>query len=86
MLWHSGIGDLTSKFTAVSDWKLAFHRRGVPVNDLAALISDASVFQFMANPRSDEQGIRLLAKACRKNYTLQNPDFCGSLVFRGFGG
>ena len=27
-----------------------------------------------------------LAKACRKNYTLQNPDFCGSLVFRGFGG
>src|SRR6516164_9312906 len=27
-LWHSGIGDLCSKFTAVSDWKLAFHRRG----------------------------------------------------------
>jgi hypothetical protein len=27
-----------------------------------------------------------LAKACRKNYTLQNPDFCGSLIFRGFGG
>ena len=36
MLWHSGVGDLCSKFTAVSDWKLAFHRRGVPVNDLAA--------------------------------------------------
>jgi CRP/FNR family transcriptional regulator, cyclic AMP receptor protein len=29
---------------------------------------------------------RKLAKACRKNYTLQNPDFCRSLVFRGFGG
>jgi hypothetical protein len=28
----------------------------------------------------------VLAIACRKNYTLQNPDFCGSLVFRGFGG
>jgi len=27
-----------------------------------------------------------LAKACRKNYTLQNPDSCGSCVFRGFGG
>jgi glycerol-1-phosphate dehydrogenase [NAD(P)+] len=66
-LWHSGVGDLCSKFTAVSDWKLAFHRRGVPVNDLAALISDASVFQFMANPMSDEKGIRLLATALMLN-------------------
>jgi glycerol-1-phosphate dehydrogenase [NAD(P)+] len=66
-LWHSGVGDLSSKLTAVSDWKLAFHRRGVPVNDLAALISDASVFQFMANPGSDEQGIRLLATALMLN-------------------
>jgi len=66
-LWHSGVGDLSSKFTAVSDWKLAFHRRGVPVNDLAALISDASVFQFMANPGPDERGIRLLATALMLN-------------------
>jgi glycerol-1-phosphate dehydrogenase [NAD(P)+] len=66
-LWHSGIGDLCSKFTAVSDWKLAFHRRGEPVNDLAALISDASVFQFMANPARDERGIRLLATALMLN-------------------
>jgi len=66
-LWHSGVGDLCSKFTAVSDWKLAFHRRGVPVNDLAALMSDASVFQFMANPVLDEQGIRLLATALMLN-------------------
>jgi len=66
-LWHSGVGDLCSKFTSVSDWKLAYHRRGVPVNDLAALISDASVFQFMANPVSDEQGIRLLATALMLN-------------------
>lgn len=66
-LWHSGVGDLCSKFTAVSDWKLAFHRRGDPVNDLAALISDASVFQFMANPVSDEEGIRLLATALMLN-------------------
>src|SRR5499427_631409 len=66
-LWHSGVGDLCSKFTAVSDWKLAFHRRGEPVNDLAALISDASVFQFMANPVSDEEGTRLLATALMLN-------------------
>jgi len=66
-LWHSGVGDLCSKFTAVWDWKLAFHRRGVPVNDLAALMSDASVFQLMAHPESDEQGIRLLATALMLN-------------------
>src|SRR5215475_2217135 len=66
-LWHSGVGDLCSKFTAVSDWKLAYEKREVPVNDLAALISDASVFQFMANPVPDEQGIRLLATALMLN-------------------
>ena len=66
-LWHSGVGDLCSKFTAVADWTLAFHRRGVPVNDLAALMSDASVFQFIANPVSDERGIRLLATALMLN-------------------
>jgi glycerol-1-phosphate dehydrogenase [NAD(P)+] len=66
-LWHSGIGDLTSKFTAVWDWKLAFHRRGAPVNDLAALMSDASVFQFIGNPAPDEHGIRLLATALLLN-------------------
>jgi glycerol-1-phosphate dehydrogenase [NAD(P)+] len=66
-LWHSGVGDLSSKFTAIWDWKLAFQRRGVPVNDLAALISDASVFQFMANPAADEQGIQLLATALMLN-------------------
>ena len=67
MLWHSGVGDLCSKFTAVSDWKLAFDRRGVPINDLAVLMSDASVFQFMAHPVSDEQGLRLLATALMLN-------------------
>jgi glycerol-1-phosphate dehydrogenase [NAD(P)+] len=66
-LWHSGVGDLSAKFTAVSDWKLAFHRRGVLVNDLAALMSDASVFQFMANPVPDEQGTQLLATALMLN-------------------
>jgi glycerol-1-phosphate dehydrogenase [NAD(P)+] len=66
-LWHSGVGDLCSKFTAVSDWKLAFYRRGDSINDLAALISDASVFQFMANPVTDEEGIRLLATALMLN-------------------
>jgi hypothetical protein len=40
VLWHSGVGDLVSKFTAVTDWKLAFHATGTPVDDFAALLSD----------------------------------------------
>ncbi len=66
-LWHSGIGDLCSKFTAVADWRLAFRARGTPVNDLAALLSDATVYQFMANPARSLEGIQLLATALLLN-------------------
>jgi glycerol-1-phosphate dehydrogenase [NAD(P)+] len=66
-LWCSGIGDLVAKLTAVRDWKLAFHARGTPVNDLAALMSDASVHQFMGSPTKDAEGIRLLATALMLN-------------------
>jgi glycerol-1-phosphate dehydrogenase [NAD(P)+] len=66
-LWCSGVGDLAAKLTAVRDWKLAFHARGTPVNDLAALMSDASVYQFMASPTRDPEGIRLLATALMLN-------------------
>jgi glycerol-1-phosphate dehydrogenase [NAD(P)+] len=66
-LWHSGVGDLVAKLTAVYDWKLAFHARGTPVNDLAALLSDATVYQFMARPRRDAAGIRLMATALMLN-------------------
>jgi glycerol-1-phosphate dehydrogenase [NAD(P)+] len=66
-LWCSGVGDLVAKLTAVRDWKLAFQTRGTPVNDLAALMSDASVFQFMASPTRDRQGVRLLATALLLN-------------------
>lgn len=67
LLWHSGVGDLTAKLTAVVDWKLAFHANGTPVNDLAALMSDATVYQFMANPERDREGVRLLATALMLN-------------------
>jgi glycerol-1-phosphate dehydrogenase [NAD(P)+] len=66
-LWHSGVGDLCSKFTAVADWKLAFHARGTPVNDLAALMSDATVYQFMAKPERSREGMQLLASALMLN-------------------
>ena len=61
-LWLSGVGDLVSKWTALHDWRLAFHRTGTPYDDLAALLSDATVFQFMAHPQRDERGVRLLAQ------------------------
>ncbi len=55
-LWLSGIGDLVSKLTAIFDWKLAFHRCGEAVNDFAALLSDATVYQFLAQPSFDLDG------------------------------
>lgn len=67
ILWHSGVGDLVSKFTAVADWKLAFHQSGTPVDDFAALLSDASVYQFMARPKRDLEGMRLLGTALLLN-------------------
>ncbi len=66
-LWWSGVGDLVAKVTAIADWKLAFHARGTPVNDFAALLSDATVFQFMARPVRDVEGVRLLATALMLN-------------------
>ncbi len=67
ILWLSGVGDLVAKITAVRDWKLAFHHDRTPVDDFAALLSDASVFQFMGRPERDLEGIRLLATALMLN-------------------
>lgn len=66
-LWWSGIGDLVAKITAVQDWKLAFHARGEPVNDLAALLSDATVRQFIGQPERDLEGMRLLGTSLMLN-------------------
>jgi glycerol-1-phosphate dehydrogenase [NAD(P)+] len=76
ILWHSGVGDLVSKFTAVTDWKMAFHKAGTPVDDFAALVSDASVYQFMARPKRDLEGIRLLGTALLLNGISMS--ICGS--------
>ncbi len=67
MLWWSGVGDLVSKLTAVEDWRLAFHAVGTRVDDFAALLSDSTVFQFMARPKRDLEGLRLLATALMLN-------------------
>jgi glycerol-1-phosphate dehydrogenase [NAD(P)+] len=67
VLWWSGVGDLISKVTAIADWKLAFHAVQTPVNDFAALLSDATVFQFMARPAYDLDGVGLLGTALMLN-------------------
>jgi len=67
ILWWSGIGDLSAKLTAVADWKLAFHAVGTPVDDFAALLSDATVFQFIARPVRDSEGVKLLGTALMLN-------------------
>ncbi len=76
ILWHSGIGDLVSKFTAVADWKLAFHAVGEEVDDFSALLSDASVYQFLARPVRDLEGIKLLGTALLLNGISMS--ICGS--------
>ncbi len=76
LLWLSGVGDLVSKLSAVYDWKLAFHHRGEPVEDLAALLSDATVHQFLARPLFDAQGMSLLATALMLNGIAM--EICGS--------
>ncbi len=63
----SGVGDLVAKFTAVRDWKLAFHQTGEPVDDFAALLSDGSVHAFLSHPSFDDEGVRLLATALMMN-------------------
>lgn len=63
----SGVGDLVAKFTAVTDWKLAFHALGEPVNDFACLLSDSVVHAFRSHPAFDAEGIRLLASGLMLN-------------------
>ncbi len=75
-LWHSGVGDLAAKFTAVTDWKLAFHAHGTPVDDFAALLSDASVHQFISRPVRDLEGMKLLGTALMLNGISMS--ICGS--------
>jgi glycerol-1-phosphate dehydrogenase [NAD(P)+] len=75
-LMLSGVGDLVAKFTAVQDWKLAFHRAGEPVDDFAALLSDGSIHSYLSHPNFDLKGIRLLATALILNGIAM--EICGS--------
>ncbi len=72
----SGVGDLVAKFTAVHDWKLAFHRTGLAVDDFAALLSDGSIHSFLSHPQFDLEGFRLLATSLMLNGIAM--EICGS--------
>ncbi|MBA4187808.1 MAG: dehydrogenase [Planctomycetaceae bacterium] len=76
ILTLSGVGDLVAKFTAVRDWKLAFHAVGESVNDFSALMSDGTIFSYMSHPAIDIEGIRLLATALMLNGVAM--EICGS--------
>ncbi len=75
-LWLSGVGDLMAKLTAIFDWKLAFHQKGELVDDFAALLSDATVRQFMGRPVFDREGTQLLGTALMFNGIAM--EVCGS--------
>lgn len=75
-LWLSGVGDLVAKLTAVFEWRVAFHVRGELINDLAALLSDATVHQFLARPTYDIEGMKPLATALMLNGIAM--EICGS--------
>jgi glycerol-1-phosphate dehydrogenase [NAD(P)+] len=72
----SGVGDLVAKFTAVRDWKAAFHATGEQVDDFAALLSDGSIHAYLSHPNFDLEGIRLLATALMLNGISM--EMCGS--------
>lgn len=76
VLWWSGIGDLASKITAVYDWKLAFKKQGTQVDDFAALLSDATVFQLQSRTVKDHESVRLLGTALMLNGIAM--EICGS--------
>jgi glycerol-1-phosphate dehydrogenase [NAD(P)+] len=76
VLTLSGAGDLVAKFTAVHDWKLAFHATGEPVHDFAALLSDGSIHAYLDHPAFDLTGIRLLATVLMLNGIAM--EMCGS--------
>ena len=66
-LFCAGVGDMVAKLTAVSDWRLAFHARGVAVNDFAAMLSDTAIYQFASYGERDNEGYRLLGTGLMLN-------------------
>ena len=61
---YSGIGDLVSKFSAVADWKLAYHETGEPINDFSVMISLQSVENLVNHPDKSLDDLPFLQLVC----------------------
>jgi glycerol-1-phosphate dehydrogenase [NAD(P)+] len=60
----SGIGDLVSKYSAIADWKLAYHATGEPLNDFSAMISLQSVENLVNHPDKSVDDLAFLQLVC----------------------
>lgn len=59
-LHYSGIGDLVAKYSAIADWKLAYHSVGEPVNDFSVMITLQSVTNLVNHPIKDTRNLDFL--------------------------
>lgn len=57
---YSGVGDLLSKYTAIFDWKLAYHNAGDYVDDFAVAICQNSLEALVHYPDKDSQNLMSL--------------------------
>jgi glycerol-1-phosphate dehydrogenase [NAD(P)+] len=60
----SGIGDLISKYSAIADWKLAYHATGEAINDFSAMISMQSVQNLVNHPVKSADDLEFLQLVC----------------------
>jgi glycerol-1-phosphate dehydrogenase [NAD(P)+] len=60
----SGIGDLISKYSAIADWKLAYHATGEAINDFSAMISMQSVENLVNHPVKSADDLEFLQLVC----------------------
>ncbi len=60
----SGIGDLISKYSAIADWKLAYHATGEAINDFSAMISMQSVENLVNHPVKSTDDLEFLQLVC----------------------
>jgi glycerol-1-phosphate dehydrogenase [NAD(P)+] len=57
---YSGIGDLLTKYSAVTDWKLSYWETGEQVNDFAVLIALQSVENLVNHPDKSIEDLEFL--------------------------
>lgn len=60
----SGIGDLISKYSAVADWKRAYHATGETINDFSVMIALQSVENLVNHPVKAIDDLGFLQLVC----------------------